>query len=61
MVDLLAGGATTEAIAERLVVSPATVYSHIKSLLRKLEVHSRGDAVEVAERRRREEAALEPR
>ena len=61
MVDLLAGGATTEAIAEGLVLSPATVYSHIKSLLRKLEVHSRGDAVEVAERLRREEAALKTR
>ena len=36
MVDLLAGGATTEAIAEGLVLSPATVYSHVKSLLRKL-------------------------
>ena len=61
MVDLLAGGATTEAIAERLVLSPATVYSHVKSLLRKLGVHSRRDAVEAAERLRREEATLETR
>jgi DNA-binding NarL/FixJ family response regulator len=55
MVDLLAGGATTEEIAEQLFLSPATVYSHIKNLLRKLGVHSRRQAVEVAERLRREE------
>jgi DNA-binding NarL/FixJ family response regulator len=57
MVDLLAGGATTEEIADQLFLSPATVYSHIKNLLRKLGVHSRREAVEVAERLRREEAA----
>jgi len=56
MVDLLAGGATTEDIAEQLFLSPATVYSHIKNLLRKLGVHSRREAVEAAERLRREEA-----
>jgi DNA-binding NarL/FixJ family response regulator len=56
MVDLLADGATTDAIAERLVLSPATVYSHIKSLLRKLDVHSRREAVTAAERLRHEEA-----
>lgn len=56
IVDLLAAGATTEHIANRLVLSPSTVYSHVKSLLRKLGAHSRGEAVEVAERLRREEA-----
>jgi DNA-binding NarL/FixJ family response regulator len=61
MVDLLAGGASTEAIAERLVLSPATVYSHIKNLLRKLEVHSRREAVQAAERLRHEEACLQLR
>jgi DNA-binding NarL/FixJ family response regulator len=58
MVDLLAGGASTEAIAERLFLSPATVYSHIKNLLRKLEVHSRAEAVDAAERLRHEEACM---
>jgi DNA-binding NarL/FixJ family response regulator len=57
MVDLLADGASTEDIAERLVVSPATVYSHVKNLLRKLGVHSRHDAVQAAEQLRREEAS----
>jgi DNA-binding NarL/FixJ family response regulator len=55
IVDLLGGEATTQDIAEELVLSPTTVYSHVKSLLRKLGVHSRGDAVAVAERLRREE------
>ena len=40
------------------MLSRATVYSHVKSLLRKLEVHSRQDAVDVAERLRREEATI---
>jgi DNA-binding NarL/FixJ family response regulator len=57
IVDLLGDGATTEAIAERLVLSPATVYSHVKSVLAKLGVHSRGEAVPAAMLLRREEAA----
>jgi DNA-binding NarL/FixJ family response regulator len=57
VVDLIGEGASTQRIAERLVLSPATVYSHVKSLLRKLGVHSRGEAVTAAERLRREEAA----
>ena len=61
MVDLLADGASTEAIAERLFLSPATVYSHIKNLLRKLEAHSRREAIEAAQRLRHEEACLKMR
>jgi DNA-binding NarL/FixJ family response regulator len=56
IVELLAQGDTTQRIAERLVLSPTTVYSHVKSVLRKLGVHSRHDAVAAAERLRREEA-----
>ena len=55
IVELLALGATTQGIAERLVLSPTTVYSHVRSVLRKLGVHSRRDAVAAAERLRREE------
>jgi DNA-binding NarL/FixJ family response regulator len=55
IVELLADGASTQDIAEHLVLSPTTVYSHVKSLLRKLGVHSRRDAVVAAHRLRREE------
>jgi DNA-binding NarL/FixJ family response regulator len=56
IVDLLAQGASTRCIAERLVLSPATVYSHVKSVLRKLGVHSRQEAIAAARTLRREEA-----
>lgn len=39
-------------IADSLVVSMATVRSHVKSILRKLGVHSREEAVQVADRMR---------
>ena len=56
IIELIGQGATTQQIAERLVLSPTTVYSHVKSTLRKLGVHSRREAVAAAERLRREEA-----
>ena len=56
IIELIGEGATTQQIAERLVLSPTTVYSHVKSVMRKLGVHSRRDAVAAAERLRREEA-----
>ena len=55
IVELLGDGATTERIAEHLVVSPTTVYSHVKSIMRKLGVHSRRDVITAARRLRREE------
>ena len=55
IVELLGDDSSTESIAEHLVVSRSTVYSHIKSVLRKLGVHSRRDAVIAAQRLRREE------
>jgi two-component system nitrate/nitrite response regulator NarL len=56
IVELLCADVSTISIAECLVLSTSTVYSHIKSILRKLGVHSRGEAVVAAERLRREEA-----
>lgn len=56
IVELLSEGATTARIAERLVLSQTTVYSHVRSIMRKLEVHSRRDAVTAAENLRRQEA-----
>lgn len=61
IVELLGQGVTTQRIAERLVLSPTTVYSHVKSVMRKLGVHSRNEAVAAADRLRREEAFGENR
>ena len=57
IVELLDQDTSTEQIAETLVLSPTTVYSHVKSVLRKLGVHSRHDAILAAERLRKEEAS----
>jgi two-component system nitrate/nitrite response regulator NarL len=47
---LLAHGLTQQQIAERLIISPKTVGTHIEHVLRKLGVHSRAQAVAVAMR-----------
>jgi DNA-binding NarL/FixJ family response regulator len=52
VIDLLAPGHSTDDIAAALVISTETVRSHVKSIMRKLEVHSRGDALAAAERLR---------
>lgn len=56
VLDLLSEEKTTEDIADALVLSLETVRSHVKSILRKLDVRSRQDAVLVARRLR----GLEP-
>jgi two-component system nitrate/nitrite response regulator NarL len=56
IVELLAEGASTQEIADRLVLTRDTVYSHVKRVMRKLGVHSRRDVVVAAARLRREEA-----
>jgi two-component system nitrate/nitrite response regulator NarL len=57
VVELLATGASTRYIADRLFLSTTTVYSHVKNVLRKLGVHSRGEAARAAQRLREEEIA----
>ena len=52
VLDLLASGARTEEIAQTLVLSTETVRSHLKNLYRKLDVRSRKEAVEAAQRLR---------
>jgi PAS domain S-box-containing protein len=47
---LLAGGANTRTMAERLRVSPATIRNHVQNIFGKLEVHSRLEAVACATR-----------
>jgi NarL family two-component system response regulator LiaR len=52
VLDLLVEGATTGGIARQLDVSPATVRSHVKHMLGKLDIHSRDEAVRYVERLR---------
>ena len=49
--ELLATDHGTESISEELGVAPATVRTHVKSILRKLHVHSRQEAIAEARRR----------
>jgi DNA-binding NarL/FixJ family response regulator len=46
---LLAKGHTTEAIADALHISRTTVNNHIQSILRKLNAHTRLEAIRRAE------------
>ncbi|HKH40979.1 MAG TPA: response regulator transcription factor [Solirubrobacterales bacterium] len=52
VLDLLSQDKDTKDIAETLVLSEETVYTHAKNLLRKLDVHSRREAIEAAQRLR---------
>lgn len=52
ILDFFCQGKDTKQIAETLVLSEETIHSHSKSVLRKLNVHSRQEAVEVAQRLR---------
>jgi DNA-binding CsgD family transcriptional regulator len=50
VVALLAEGLPNAQIAQRLVVSQRTVDHHVSAILRKLDVHTRGEAGAVAQR-----------
>ena len=52
VIDLLKAAKTTDQIAGELVLSTETVRSHVKNILRKLDVRSREDAVAAADRMR---------
>ena len=52
VIDLLKESKTTDQIADELVLSPETIRSHVKNILRKLDVRSRDDAVAAADRMR---------
>jgi DNA-binding NarL/FixJ family response regulator len=57
IIELLDNGAGTQQIAEQLVLSTTTVYTHIKSVLRKLAVHNRTDAIAAAKQLRKHESS----
>ena len=48
VIEAIASGGTTTGIARELGIRPATVQTHVKNILRKLEVHSKVEAVGVA-------------
>ena len=52
IVGLLDPDRTTDDIADTLVISSETVRSHVKSIMRKLDVHTRHEAPAAAERLR---------
>jgi NarL family two-component system response regulator LiaR len=52
VIDLIKESKTTDEIASELVLSPETVRSHIKNILRKLKIHSRQEAVAKADEMR---------
>ncbi|MEO8688893.1 MAG: response regulator transcription factor [Solirubrobacteraceae bacterium] len=64
VIHLLKPGRSTDEVADTLVLSPETVRSHIKNILRKLDVHSRAEAVAAADQLRlavHDEASLSGR
>ena len=52
VIDLLTPDRSPQHVADTLVLSPETVRSHIKNIMKKLDVHSRADAVVAAGRLR---------
>jgi two-component system, NarL family, response regulator LiaR len=52
VIDLLKASKTNDQIAGELVLSPETIRSHMKNILRKLKVRSRQEAVAVADEMR---------
>ena len=50
ILDLIASGDSTAAIAKRLSLSPATVRNHVRNLLGALQAHSRIEAIVAARR-----------
>jgi DNA-binding NarL/FixJ family response regulator len=53
VIDLLKETKTTDQIADELVLSPETIRSHVKNILRKLKVRSRQEAIIVADEMRK--------
>lgn len=54
VLDALSAGGSTDSIADEFVLSTETVRSHIKNILRKLDVHSQAEAIEAAKKLRQQ-------
>jgi PAS domain S-box-containing protein len=52
VLKMLAGGEKTAAIASKLFISPTTVNNHVQSIFKKLDAHTRLEAVRRAEKLR---------
>lgn len=59
VLDMLSAGQSAEQVAAELVLSPETVRSHIKNILRKTGSHSRQEAIAMTEQLRRPSRAAE--
>lgn len=53
VLDVMTRGASTREMAESMFLSEYTVYSHVKNIMRKLDVHSRSEALDAAVRQAR--------
>jgi DNA-binding NarL/FixJ family response regulator len=60
VIGLVVEQKTTDQIAKALVISPETVRSHVKHILRKLDARSRGEAVEIAQKLRGDDPSTPP-
>ncbi|WP_319592221.1 response regulator transcription factor [uncultured Draconibacterium sp.] len=52
VLEQLAVGLPYTSIAENLIISPSTVRRHIENIYKKLQVHSKVEAIEIAKRKR---------
>ena len=59
VIDQLKQSKTTDQIADELVLSPETIRSHVKNILRKLKVRSRREALDMTDEMRKAAPPLE--
>jgi two-component system, NarL family, response regulator LiaR len=60
VLELMMARASTAEMAQNLVLAPETVQSHVNHILRKLDAHSRAEAIEIAEHERMSPNGMSP-